>query len=237
MKRLLPVIILAAACACGGPPPQAEQPAAGQTPTPAVETTTASAAAQPTPVSLPLQPLQLAETRYLDEMVAEETDKAYAGTGEFIDPARVARLLHAGRTQPAAPPAGSRPAQQQQQQQQPAPTTWRISGIVHEEAKKLFAAGKIAEAARKWRSLPTDTRAWTVSVEVHCSVDELKNSWQKIITLEPPCFVLPENVKGRNCYRLCLGVFTRQADADVWLKQVGERLPGSYPFSLTITRQ
>lgn len=240
MNRLLLFLgIILMATACGGeqqtpPQPAANAPPAGSA---AAGADAGGPTPQPTPVSLPIKPLELAENRYLDEMVAEETDKAYSGTGEFIDPARVARLLHEGRTTAPAASTGTAAPAARRQQEVKAPVTWRISGITHEEAKKLFAAGKVAEAAQKWRSLPTDSRVYTLSVEVHCSVDALRASYQKLTNLEPPLFVLPENVKGRNCYRLCLGVFTRQSDADSWLKPVGDRLPGSYPFSLAIARQ
>jgi hypothetical protein len=180
--------------------------------------------------ALPIKPLRLSDTRYMKEMISEEVSQIYRDRGEYIDPRRVIELLRNESEQVQA----DEPTSQQEDENTQAAPTWRISTVVHEEAKTLFERGNYSASARKWRELPTDSMAFTISVVVHCDSALLKQSYDLISDMELPIFITDERVHGRDCFRLCAGIFPRRQDAAPWMESIRERISDSYPFAMAV---
>ncbi|MCG8375903.1 MAG: hypothetical protein MI702_05435, partial [Chlorobiales bacterium] len=175
------------------------------------------------------KPVQLSETRYLREMISEELERAYNDGGEFIDPRRVIQLLENDQ--------GTNNSSIGSQGEQEAAKTWRISHIVHNEAKALFEKGNISAAAAKWRNLATDDRSFTISIEVDCNPTILQTNYALVSDLELPVFILEENIKGRDCFRLCAGVFPGREEAEDWIDRIKDRIKTSFPFVFNLVKR
>lgn len=191
-----------------------------------------------------LKPLLLSGDRYLEEMISAEISEAYRlQRGDYIDPQRVIELL---RSVPARPMGGelrvsaadeSNPEPPESDEAFGTPKTWRISYLAHNEAMDLYRKGDIAAAARRWRDIPTDARALTISARVDCNPSILKQTFAALSELDAPVFLLPEAVDDRECYRVCVGIFQIRAEADFWLSRVKTFLPTSYPFIHVLSRE
>jgi septal ring-binding cell division protein DamX len=219
----LSILLLCIACGSG-----ADNPASGSAGAePAVETGGESNLLQEVTdrPTLPLQPLSLSGDRYAEEIARQEMERAYSESGEFIDPRRVIQLLQEEEQQ-----------ESEQNQEQEAETSWRISYLIHNQARQLMEEGKVADAAQKWLEMPTDQRVFTLSVGVHCDVGNLEESYTALQSLRLPVFVLPETVNGKPCYRLCAGVFATKESASEWVGPIREQLSGSYPFSMAFNK-
>lgn len=169
----------------------------------------------------------LAEDRYIKEMIRKEVDIAYRKqTGDYIDPRRVVELLK----EPEAIP------QPQQTVTERESESWRISHQTHQEAQNLYNQGKLAEAIERWQSMPTDKKAFTLSVEVDCSATIMRQTYKTLSDLEAPIFVLKEKVRDRNCYRICLGIFYSKEETKGWIDRVRKLVPSAYPFPYLVKR-
>jgi hypothetical protein len=219
----VPAMALAVVISCGGAPEQGQE----QRTEAAVEVSAAAKEFTLNDPDLPLKPLPLPENRYIEEQVQEELEIAYQRQlGDYIDPRQVREMLEKRR-------------QVQDVQPEPAAKTvrgWPISYQSHEEARKLFDEGNIAAAAARWADLPSDKRAFTISVEVDCSAAVLKQTYAALSELEAPVFVLKESVGNDVCYRLCLGIFSTKSEAQEWMPNVRTIVPGSYPFAVLVAR-
>lgn len=185
----------------------------------------------------PQQKPDLDQNRYTQEMISDEINNSYAGSGEYIDPEKVISLVRGSEYQPV-PEATLNldlPARVEQDKLV-ATKTWRISQLTHEEAFKLFLAGDYRGAADKWKELATDARAFTISIEIDCDQDLLKKSYDKLIDLEMPVFIQTANVKGRSCFRLCAGVFAKMDEASPYISLISQRLEGSFPFTTALNK-
>lgn len=182
-----------------------------------------------------LNPLYLSEFRYFDEMIGEEESRAYQQqSGEYIDPRRVMELLREETT-------GQEEEQQQPQAQpelekQTEQRSWRISYLSHQEAQKRFEAGDLNGAVRQWTGFLTDDQAFTISVEVDCDSAILRRTYSQLQALETPVFLESTSVGGRNCYRICAGVFSHRGEASEWIAKVKTLLPDSFPFVYVVRK-
>ena len=180
---------------------------------------------------LPLKSLSLRSDRYTEEMLREEQSEAYRKQlGDFIDPRRVIELLEEGKQESEA--EEKLPEEEIQDAR-----SWRISYSTHEQAQTLFDSGEIAAAADLWSGIAADERAFTLSVEVDCSITMLKTTYAALQNLEPPIFVLREEISGRSCYRICLGVFATPSEAEAWIERVKAGIPEVYPFPHLIEKR
>ena len=169
----------------------------------------------------------LDEDRYINEMIRKEVDISYRKqTGDYIDPRRVVELLK----EPEAIP------QPQQTVTERVSESWRISHQAHQEGQNLYNQGKLAEAIERWREMPTDKKAFTLSVEVDCSATIMRQTYKTLSDLEAPIFILEETVQDRNCYRICLGIFYSKEEAKGWIDRVRKLVPSAYPFPYLVKR-
>lgn len=180
--------------------------------------------------TIPPKPIELSGERYVRDLVDRQISNAYSASGEYIDPAKVKELLHDGldSEQPSAEPA---------EEQQEVTRTWRISYDVHDEATSKYKAGDVAAAAGIWTGLPTESRAFTISIEIDCDIDKLRESFQAVEQIDMPVFVLPATIRGKQCYRLCGGIFDSRGQAGEFIEQVRQALPDNYPFAMSILRK
>ena len=184
----------------------------------------------------PEQKLVLDDSRYIDEMIQSEINKAYAGTGEYIDPRKVISLVQGSEYNPVPEATLELDLPVEEQDKLVPSKTWRISQLTHDEAFKLFLAGEYPAAAEKWKNIATDDKAFTISIEIDCDTAAMKKSYEKLVELDMPVFIQAISVKGRNCYRLCAGVFARMEDADPYIKMINQKLEGSFPFTTTLNK-
>ena len=110
--------------------------------------------------------------------------------------------------------------------------TWRISYEVHNRAKTLLQQGDYQQAAAAWKGVATDSPAYTISVEVNCSVEIMLDTYQKMQAVEMPVFLLPANAQGRACFRLCVGIFASEERARNLITEIIKIRPDTHPFPL-----
>jgi hypothetical protein len=217
-------ICLMLAGACGGQEPASkESELAGAAPPPAVPEESSQ-------VTTELMPLDLPVERYVREMANTEIRRAYMEPrGEYIDPRRLIELLREGGAEPTsetAEPVAASAAEEQ----------WPIVSDVQTRAKALAGSGDLEGAVEQWRGLLVDDRAYTVSVEVDCDSNILRTSMETLQSLGAPTFLIPVGIQGRDCYRLCLGVFSKRADAPAWIAKIKLKLPEAVPFVLEVRK-
>jgi septal ring-binding cell division protein DamX len=86
-------------------------------------------------------------------------------------------------------------------------------GVNLDQARQLLSRGNLDAAARDFASNLRRAPAGTLSIQllVACSADTV----QKAVASSPSTelFILPVNFKGRDCYRLCWGLYRTEARA------------------------
>jgi hypothetical protein len=173
---------------------------------------------------LPLKPLLPMEESYIQEMTQEQIMYAARESGEYIDPQVVMDLLRSeAGTAIAEKTIIELPAVPQDK-------TWRISYDSYNAGRSRFEKGEFAEAAVLWTTIATDSPAYTLSVEVDCDTTLLIESYLQLSKLEMPIFIKKANVNGRDCFRLCAGVFANENAAREMVGQVVAAKEGTYPF-------
>ena len=85
--------------------------------------------------------------------------------------------------------------------------------------------------------MPTDSLSYSLSVEVDCDPAILKETYNILQSLDMPIFIIQLNVKGRQCYRLCAGIFTNEQEATEWIDRVKTRIASSHPFTFAILQE
>ena len=227
------IILLATAMlsACGGEPAEESQSEPEQEAVAQEEPE--EAVAETLPLSeqeAVLKPLQLRPERYVAEISREEVERAYRDPrGEYIDPRRVIEMLRQGEE--AAVPetaAGGEGGEAG------ADEDWEFDSEFNRQAIRQFEAGDLEAAVLSWSNLIAGQAALTISVEVDCDPRILRESFASLRPLGAPLFLLPVTVEGRDCYRLCLGLFGTREETTEWLSRIRGRLAGAVPFILYI---
>jgi septal ring-binding cell division protein DamX len=110
------------------------------------------------------------------------------------------------------PPATTPPATTLAAKPTPAPVTGGASSLA--EGRGLMQRGDLAGAGQAFATHLRRTAAGTFSIQilVACSEDTVQKAVQNVQAQE--LYVLPVQYKGRNCYRLCWGLYDNQARAD-----------------------
>jgi septal ring-binding cell division protein DamX len=87
-------------------------------------------------------------------------------------------------------------------------------------ARALLRKGSLAEAARGFvAALAPDARGrFSLQLLTACAPDTVEKAVNAVAGDE--LFILPVNFKGRECYRLCWGVYASRAEAEAAVGQV-----------------
>jgi hypothetical protein len=114
-------------------------------------------------------------------------------------------------TTPTTPAAATRPT--------PAPPAPRAASG---DARGLLRAGSYPEAARAFAGSTKAAARGSAVIQllVACSTDTLQKAVENASA--PELFILPVNLKGRDCYRLCWGLYPSEARASSALRGVPE---------------
>lgn len=115
-------------------------------------------------------------------------------------------------------------------------SSWPINLRTHQDAQNFFGRNLLPDAAERWRSLPTSKKAYTLSVEVDCSEEIVRETYTALKGLQAPVFVIKEVVGERSCYRICVGMFNNRAHAYAWIERVNKKLPSAYPVPFQIVQ-
>jgi len=80
------------------------------------------------------------------------------------------------------------------------------------EARSLMSKGDLSQAAHPFaNNLKTSTASYSVQLLVACSGDTVEKAVHNVQAQE--LFILPVNYKGRDCYRVCWGLYDSEAGA------------------------
>jgi septal ring-binding cell division protein DamX len=119
----------------------------------------------------------------------------------------------------------------------PPPPTPPASVNVLEQARTALRGGNYAEAARAFathiRRAPRGTA--TVQLLVACSTDTVQKAMSEVGSSE--LFILPVNYQGRDCYRMCWGLYADAARAASAVRSLPDyfRRGGASPRVVTAT--
>jgi len=87
------------------------------------------------------------------------------------------------------------------------------------ESRAFLRSGRHAEAARAFASILKPAKgSYTIQLMVACSDETIQKAVSAVRGDE--LFILPTRYGGRNCYRMCWGVFDGQAKASGGVKTV-----------------
>jgi len=116
---------------------------------------------------------------------------------------------------PTAPPAVPSPTPRATS---PSPAGGAPAGT--EAARALLRQGSLSEAARTFVAALTPEARGRFSLQVltACSPDTVQKAVSAVVADE--LFILPVNLKGRECFRLCWGVYGSRAEAEAATGQV-----------------
>jgi len=86
----------------------------------------------------------------------------------------------------------------------------------------LLAQGRYGEAARGFLSQPRSARPGSATVQllVACSADTVQKAVENVKA--PELIILPVDLKGRECFRLCWGLFESESRAAAAMRTVPE---------------
>jgi hypothetical protein len=108
----------------------------------------------------------------------------------------------------------------------PAATTPTAAGPAAStgEARALLRQGALAPAAQGFAaSLASSRTSYSIQTLVACSPENVQKAVQNVAGDE--LFVLPVNLDGRSCYRVCWGLFESQAAAEAALPSLPPYFP------------
>jgi septal ring-binding cell division protein DamX len=99
------------------------------------------------------------------------------------------------------------------------------------DGRALLRAGRYPEAARAFASSTraAGKSAAVIQLLIACSAETVQKAVDNASAAE--LFILPVNFKGRDCYRLCWGLYPSEARASSALRTVPEyfRIGGAAP--------
>ena len=170
------------------PPPALSAPATVASAPAVVPTAVPSDAAAASPPAVPATP----------------TPGTAAPTPSPIPPAAAQPRPTTAAPTPATPPPAVRPT--------PAPAAARPASGSAEQARALLRRGALAESAHGFAtSLATGAEArFSIQTLVACAPETVQKAVDNVSGAE--LFILPVDLKGRSCYRVCWGVYdTRDA--------------------------
>ncbi|HEY3120548.1 MAG TPA: DUF4388 domain-containing protein [Vicinamibacteria bacterium] len=143
-------------------------------------------------------------------------------------PASMAAASSPGRTV-ASPSAVARPAA--------TPSAAPPPRSAPADARGLLAQGRYPEAAHAFLSQVRAARAGSATVQllVACSADTVQKAVENVKA--PELIILPVDLKGRECFRLCWGLFENESRAAAAMRTVPEyfRTNGAAPRVVGIT--
>jgi hypothetical protein len=121
---------------------------------------------------------------------------------------------------PAAAPVATPPPTPRPATPRPPPATASSAPAPPGEARSLLAQGALPEAARAFAAKVAPEARGRFSVQVLVACDPA--NVQKALNAVPgeELFILPVNVKGKACYRLCWGVYDGRPAAEAALSAV-----------------
>ncbi len=94
------------------------------------------------------------------------------------------------------------------------------TGRSADDAHGLMARGDLPEAARAFAASLRAGGGYSVQLLVACSAETVQKAVQNVSA--PELYVLPVNYKGRDCYRLCWGVYDSETRAGAAVRTVPE---------------
>jgi septal ring-binding cell division protein DamX len=123
-------------------------------------------------------------------------------------------------TAPAATPVPTPPPTPRPATPRPTPATAGSGPAQAAEARSLLAQGALPEAARAFAAevAPTARGSYSLQVLVACDPANVQKALSAVTA--PELFILPVNVKGKACYRLCWGVYDGRPAAEAALSGV-----------------
>jgi septal ring-binding cell division protein DamX len=105
------------------------------------------------------------------------------------------------------------------------------------EARRALRAGQLREAGRGFNAHLASVSAQSFSIQILVACADETIAKAVGVTDSPELFILPVNLKGRACYRLCWGVYADQAQAAAAIRTIPEyfRQGGTTPRAVPIT--
>lgn len=84
--------------------------------------------------------------------------------------------------------------------------------------QQLLMQGRYAEAASLWKKSLVGKKGFTLFLELDCKEESIKYAL-RFADVEK-LFLLPYKFKGRNCFRLCWGIFASEKEAEKEMKKL-----------------
>jgi len=123
-------------------------------------------------------------------------------------------------TPPATPGPTPPPTPRQAPTPRPAPASKPAGPAQTGEARSLLAQGALPDAARAYAAKLTQEARGRFSLQVLVACDPVNVQKAVNAVSAPELFILPVNVKGKACYRLCWGVYDGRPAAEAALSGV-----------------
>jgi hypothetical protein len=121
--------------------------------------------------------------------------------------------------EPQSPPPGDGQSETEGPRTEPGETPPQ-TGSGYEAGLAAYEGGNLDEAALLWKSmLQEEDGAYTIQVEVACQPETVRSDFLRF-GKESGLFAVPLQLKGRSCFRVLLGNFPSQEQADAALKDV-----------------
>jgi hypothetical protein len=120
--------------------------------------------------------------------------------------------------EPQSRPPGERQSETDLPRTEPGETPPQ-TGSGYEAGLAAYEEGNLEEAALLWKSMLQEDGAYTIQVEVACQPETIRSDFLRF-GRESRLFAVPLQLKGRSCFRVLLGSFPSQEQADAALKDV-----------------